>query len=753
MMSRLNPSAFHLKYTSRQEGENTLYVFSPKDNAAGYVVVSADDCGEALLGYSSAGRFEADALPPAMTWWLEEYGRQIAAARDRGVARVVERPEREPIAPMVTTTWNQDAPYNNMCPVINSQRSMTGCVATAMAQVVNYHEWPERGVGSHQYYYNGSWISLDFSNITFDWNSMRDSYAGGAGTERQKSAVAQLMYACGVSVDMQYSPVQSGAPDVFVAGALVDYFGYDKGVRYAERDYFGMLEWEDFMYSQLKDYGPVQYSGSSSAGGHSFVCDGYDGDGFFHINWGWGGVSDGFFRLSALEPANQGIGGSSSGFNYDQAVVGNICKPKAKSEMYLNLMMDSGFDVAPVKTTSATKPGDQITVTRRVINYSIATASGSLGVKFTNTATGEVKYGVAPSRFSLQPLNPLSSYTTQIPSGLKTGTYELSPVVCGTDGIWKDVPVKLSTVQKVIMTVKYGECTFAPANDGNVSVTDVEILTPIYLGNLFRMKARITNPGSTEFVGDIVPTLASGSSPIAKTNAIHVDLLPGDDMDIEFCGIFNHFASSAYPNPGTYTFYMVKEATNQIVSEGIEVELHAVPDTKLSVSDFKIEGDPEAVNPDNLTFTGTVKCDEGYFGRNLTVVIFPYKDGQLTSVGFYNTQDLFIEEGGSASFTAGGVLAGAEDGARYFAVLYDGQTEVSDSGSLLVFKVSKRAGIEGVTVGNECTHLRVFTATGVPVMESDGMVDIEALPIAAGVYILEFQSADGTRTVTKVAKR
>ena len=748
-------TSYKLSYTAVEDGQNAVYVFSQPADGKGYFVLSADDCADAVLGYSDSGNFDAQNMPEPMVWWLGEYARQIAAARNSNVLKAVERPERKPIEPMLKTTWNQDAPYNMMCPLINGQRSMTGCVATAMAQIVNYHQWPVQGVGSYQYFYNNSWISLDYSKITFDWANMLDSYADGAGNERQKTAVAQLMYACGVSVDMQYSPAESGAADLFVASGLVDHFNYDVNVRYAERDYFGLLDWEEFIYNQLTEYGPVQYSGSSSIGGHSFVCDGYSEDGYFHINWGWGGVSDAYFRLTALDPPTQGIGGSTDGFNFNQAIIGNISKPREGSEMYVNLMMDQGFTVSPVKTTTATRPGDQITIPKRVINYSIGYVSGALNVKFVNTETGEVKYGSAPTLIDLPAIYPLSSFSTQIPSNLKNGTYELSPVVSAADGEWRDVPVKLSTVQKVIMTVRYGNCTFEDAHEGNIEVTDVELHTPVYLGNYFQLTATVSNPGNTEFVGQLVPTLATGSTPIAKSDPIAVDILPGESTEISFNGVFNHFATSEYPAAGKYTLYIVKEATNEIVSEGQEVELHAIPETTtLTVDGFKIDGDPEKVDPSKLKFVGTVNCTEGYLGRNLTVVIFPYKGGNVTSVAFFSTPNLFIEAGESAEFTAGGVFGAAEEGQSYFAMLYDGQTAVTTRDQLVIFTIPKTTGITDVEAdANSVQYSRVYNLSGVMVLETAGSVDVSASPLANGVYLLETVKEDGTKSVERVYKK
>ena len=301
-----------LKLTLAADGQPTVYVFA--NGTRGYLVAAADDACPALLGYSDKDKFSGEAMAPALQYWLQEYSRQVAYARTQSNTVKVPakaRPVRAAIAPMVATRWNQDAPFNNDCPVINGERSVTGCVATALAQVMKYHNWPEHGTSSHSYTYNGQTISADFAKTTYDWANMRDVYTSSA-TAAQNAAVATLMFNCGVAVDMQYTAQESSSASFSVPAALINYFNYDKGVRYIPRDLYGLYDWEDLVYENLVTYGPVQYSGQSESGGHSFVCDGYSSDGYFHINWGWGGMSDGYFLLTALDPETQGIGGSTS---------------------------------------------------------------------------------------------------------------------------------------------------------------------------------------------------------------------------------------------------------------------------------------------------------------------------------------------------------------------------------------------------------------------------------------------------------
>ena len=210
-------------YTQSAGSLPAAYVF---DTRSGYMVVSADDVAAPLLGYADEGSFDAANIPDNLRYWLESYASEIAWARDNGVEPArsrASRADRAPIAPLVKTQWNQGSPYNNYCPIYNGSRSVTGCVATAMAQVMKYYNYPAKGTGSHSYTTKTLKISqsMDFSSTSFRWTSMADSYGSFSSTS-QKNAVATLMHACGVSVDMDYTPNESGAPSMNVASALAN---------------------------------------------------------------------------------------------------------------------------------------------------------------------------------------------------------------------------------------------------------------------------------------------------------------------------------------------------------------------------------------------------------------------------------------------------------------------------------------------------------------------------------------------------
>jgi len=342
-----------LAYTQLEAEQPAFYVFN-NDNG-GFVLVSADDNANEILGYSTTGSFNPESMPENMKVWFKHYAEEIAwAAQNPTVKRSNSKAVKRsitPVAPLLKTKWNQDAPFYDLCPddAYDDTRCYTGCVATATAQIMKYWEHPTQGTGTHKYtwenctQYNSKMtkcyastpheLSADFGSTTYDWANMKDSYKGYYNAT-QGQAVATLMYHIGVACDMQYGGYGAGGSGAYTssaAQALYTYFGYDKSLRYILKDNIGQAQFEELFLKELQAKRPILMGGATTDGyGHEFVCDGVDKDGFFHINWGWGGTSDEYFSLSALDPDEQGAGGAASGKGYSvqvEAVIG--IKPDA----------------------------------------------------------------------------------------------------------------------------------------------------------------------------------------------------------------------------------------------------------------------------------------------------------------------------------------------------------------------------------------------------------------------------------------
>lgn len=330
-------TTFELAHTEKLNNQDYLFVFNRNND--GFIIASADDRMPALLGYSDNGAFDMATASPELKWWLGQYAVQASQSLNSIVSPLADEgsadSSREEIPVLIKTKWNQGAPFNNACPEDDGGKCVTGCVATAMAQVIKYHGYPSQGKGSHTYDWNDGTLSYDYENAVFDFSNMLDEY-GSDATEVERAAVANLMHACGVGVNMSYTSKESGAQDLNVAYALQEFFNYSSDIRYLDRELFSDNDWEDIVYEELKAGRPVIYGGhTKSNSGHEFICDGYK-DGFFHINWGWGGMSDGYFSLSVLDPAEQGIGGAQSesenGFTESQAIICGI-HPKEEGDL------------------------------------------------------------------------------------------------------------------------------------------------------------------------------------------------------------------------------------------------------------------------------------------------------------------------------------------------------------------------------------------------------------------------------------
>ncbi len=311
--------------------EANYFVFNVGDDQ-GFVIAAGDDCVPAILGYADRGTFVGDSLPANVKWWLDGYSDAIGRLQASGQQAPRRAPTHAAIPALLTCQWNQGSPYNMYCPQFfdTGETCVTGCVATAMAQIMYYHR--VRSVRSVQADIPGYTCATDWENYgkmtvqgipknsPIDWNDMTDTY-DNASTDAAKRAVANLMKYCGVSVKMDYSPSASGASSSYVVTALKNYFGYDAGTHYVWRSSYSDDAWDELIYNELANGRPVHYSGQGSEGGHAFVCDGYDGGGYYHINWGWGGYCDANFLLSDLTPSGSGIGSDGGGFNADQGAI------------------------------------------------------------------------------------------------------------------------------------------------------------------------------------------------------------------------------------------------------------------------------------------------------------------------------------------------------------------------------------------------------------------------------------------------
>lgn len=316
---------------SAEAGFSNLYIFT---TAHSFVVMSADDCVQPVLGYSLTGSFDVENMPLNMRDWLQGYSDEIQYAVENNIRCTDEISHlweslaegnldvaraTSVVDPLIQTKWNQSQYYNSLCPLASEGPDghvYAGCTATSMAQIMKYYNYPSRGIGSHSYLWNNQTLSADFGATTYDWNNMDlyyNYYYDNDGTLHwlptpssvTVTAVATLMYHCGVSVNMNYSGSGSGANLVNAAAAWKNYFNYSLDINFQLKSDYSDAVWKTMVKNELNAGRPLQYDGRNSDGsGHAFVCDGYNNADYFHFNWGWSGNYDGYFSIGNLNPGN-----------------------------------------------------------------------------------------------------------------------------------------------------------------------------------------------------------------------------------------------------------------------------------------------------------------------------------------------------------------------------------------------------------------------------------------------------------------
>lgn len=282
----------------------------------GFTIISAEDSYTPVLGYSTSGNFPTGEPDQNYSSFLKSYVEQIEFIRANAIRQTDEINESwnsyktmntsrtsfegdRDIAPLMSILWNQDYPYNAYCPEDaggSGGHVYAGCVATAMSQIIYYWRFPRQGTGSSGYYSDYGYLFVDFSQADYNYEEMTNSIGAEGNYE-----MAEIQYHCGVAVDMMYSPTGSGAYSFDAASALRNHFGYSNSLSLKSKDDYSDAAWAALLIQNLDNGWPMYYNGYGS-GGHAFNLDGYQGDDYFHFNWGWGGSSNGYYYLNNLNP-------------------------------------------------------------------------------------------------------------------------------------------------------------------------------------------------------------------------------------------------------------------------------------------------------------------------------------------------------------------------------------------------------------------------------------------------------------------
>ncbi|MCM1312929.1 MAG: C10 family peptidase [Bacteroides sp.] len=514
----------------------------------GYVVVSGDDTFKDVLGYSTTGNLDSENIPEGLAYMLDFYTREMEAAKTYGTT-----PERtayvsesqKDVEPLIQTRWNQDDPYNLLCPITAQGKSMTGCVATGMAQTMKYYEYPERGIGSHTNA-NATSCSANFGETTYDWANMTNTY-GNYSTDAECNAVATLMYHCGVSVNMIYSAYSSGAAGAMAAQALVNYFGYNKNIIVESRDNVSLGSWKASIFEELNAHRPVMFQGNSAASneaaGHFFILDGYEAKtGKFHFNWGWAGMYDGYFEITALQPGAGGIGGGVGTFDYLQYIFLGV-QPETTGTYV------SRFDaetIRPLKYSYSRAATIQMSVSN--LTHSAVNFNGKLGLGLYKDGELYMTLGMAAIQTAGYVIGTsLTSYTfaSAIPLDVPDGNYQIC-VVAQNEG-QENVDIVRAYYNNITMwnlsiSGKTIELTGA-SNTSEISDESAPVLLTsnegtVYVNNEALFSITVKNNGATEYYDEVGVRVYKGrTSATSQYFTVPCRLAPGESRTLTLGGI------------------------------------------------------------------------------------------------------------------------------------------------------------------------------------------------------------------------
>lgn len=557
-----------------------------------------------------------------MQLWLDGYAEYVAAVQSgKAKARKILLSDSPSVVvePLVTTKWNQDAPFNNFAPEYtddnnNTQRCATGCAATAMAQIMKFHNWPEQGVGHYSYEHQSfGTISSDFSEHVYDWTNMIDRYNNGEYSNVQADAVALLMKDCGVSLNMNYGPV-SGASIYSYTPAFKNYFRYSS--RTVNRSGCETAEFTRIITDELQEGRPIIYCGTGEDGGHAFVVDGYDTNYFLHVNWGWGGYSDGYFDMNYMDPAGLGIGGGSGAFKWNQGIV--LARPlKDGVEPYefiqqlcFVLFNDVQGGIFCKQEMPANKGDDVTILLRNTANLSGESFFGSLNVGVFDDSGALVTMGneerLENNNGELLEFQSGRLYSVDLPmtlntAGIADGNYIVRAMSKANGNVWR----KFASTDCLNMTVADGKVSLVSPTP-NISLTGIGSYNGnVYKGNPFSVNITIHNGSSIPADGSILFKVTDSETGDALSGSLRAIVYDNCDFrsNIAFSTTNDFFAIGKTYNI-SFTGFQTTDGKTLPINNTIPLSFSIVENTEeqSSLTFFNIEGSPFGMTVSNENF-------------------------------------------------------------------------------------------------------------------------------------------------------
>ena len=607
-------------YTESVKDMECVYVFA-RGTDNGYVVVAGDDLVQTpVLGYSDNGSFDTENMPENMKWWLGEYARQIEYLKSHPEAVPAKSSAKsadalKEVAPLMKSKWDQGSPYNIMCPELNWKRTYVGCVATATSQIMYYHKYPAVGTGTHSYQWKtgNRTITTDFSKYPFDWDNMLNTYTGNE-TEEQCNAVATLCYCAGAMADMDYSPTGSGTFTSLVPRALHKYFGYDDAMLVALRDYYTSEDWDNMIRSEIDAGRPVLYSGANVQIGHAFVLDGYTIGGYFHVNWGWGGTSDGYFRSTALDPVAQGAGGSNAGYNFGQTA-GLGIRPETPETAHRYLVyQDGNFTTQTTRTSKGQRV--KFEFDSRVTTESVKDKEVfNIGIGIFNDKNESVYEFYYEQPFEILAGNYYSGVYVSpvIPFTIPDGDYTVIPMFKTAEQSCQKVLSKPYRSGKVYMNVKGSSLTFSNQGPINIAVSRIDKKGSLNRGSCYSVSADFTNASRDLYSGTLTALFydISNGNVYQVLDKFNVDLKKGETVNLKF-------SSELSFNSDKCVFAFVDNDYQLLYTEQVAVG-EPLPEVEVRAALQDFPQDMALYSTTDVTFSLTNNSSAGFYGRISTV--------------------------------------------------------------------------------------------------------------------------------------
>lgn len=715
-----------------------LYVFAPTNDS--FVIVTADDVALPVAGYADDS-FDVANMPPALEYMLDFYALEISKARAAGAIWNAsgDTPARAAIEPLVSSTWGQGDPYNRKCPELSGTRTLVGCVPLSMGQIMRSHRWPEKGKGTVSYKSvepNGSAsvdLSIDLSTVTFDWDNMLDDYLKEEYNDAQVEAVDNLLIATGYSAQTRYGRHESSAITRNIDRVLYGNFNYTPEINYQRREVYGSREWSDLIYGSLADGAPVIYTGVSDNKQHAFIIDGYSEDDYFHVHWGWGGINNGYYLLSALTPTSLGIVNSSAGFNMNQAALLNIRPPREGDKVNVNILQTYTLTAA----VGSGDNGNYLAFEGGFENYSVANVSFTPGLRIVDTADGASHEIFLSDPVSMN-YHAVKYAWGDIPLGdLKPGVYHVYPVYKTSDGEIKSVPSNINYTAYAVVTVpEKGDVTAEVPVNGELKLTDGMLTSGLYNNCDFRYEAKINSEMPDGSSIDIHPLLLDSQGKVISMGTGMNIIVNKGENDFIYTGRFQGVIPT-----GDYKLVFVRSMGNvgtdkiitDYISEPMDVSLTRVtPSYELvnwTLNDGVEIKDKVRQIPagSDLVVTVTVKCNAGTFHSPLSLSIWN-ADG-TEEIEQLDGETVFLDQGETKELTwrckfNGEIGVGYIAGIYYFTYENAGYWAQLGSGKRFTFIDPVYVGIEEIGADNAESQTEYYNLQGVRIPKPESGICI-----------------------------